>query len=61
MTTRSPHPPIVYSIREAMSVSSLGRTFLYSKISSNEIETVKVGNRRLVNAASLQRFLEQGT
>lgn len=52
------HPrPLAYSVKDAVQVSSIGRTTLYSLISSGEIETVKIGKRRLVNAASLARFV----
>jgi excisionase family DNA binding protein len=49
--------PLTYSIKDAIQVSSIGRTTLYSLISSGEIETVKVGKRRLVKAASLAKFI----
>jgi excisionase family DNA binding protein len=49
--------PLAYSIKDAIQVSSIGRTTLYSLISSGEIETVKVGKRRLVKAASLAQFI----
>jgi excisionase family DNA binding protein len=49
--------PLAYSIKDAVQVSSIGRTTLYSLISSGEIETVKIGKRRLVKAASLARFI----
>ncbi|MEO6093439.1 MAG: helix-turn-helix domain-containing protein [Novosphingobium sp.] len=49
--------PLAYSIRDAVQVSSIGRTTLYGLISSGEIETVKIGKRRLVKAESLARFI----
>ena len=49
--------PLAYSIKDAVQVSSIGRTTLYSLIASGDIETVKVGNRRLVKAASLASFI----
>ena len=49
--------PLAYSIKDAVQVSSIGRTTLYSLISSGQIETVKVGKRRLVKAASLASFI----
>jgi excisionase family DNA binding protein len=52
------HPvPLAYSIKDAVQVSSIGRTTLYGLISSGEIESVKVGNRRLIKAASLAKFI----
>ena len=49
--------PLAYSIKDAVQVSSIGRTTLYGLISSGEIETVKIGKRQLVKAASLARFI----
>jgi len=49
--------PLAYSIKDAVQVSSIGRTTLYGLIASGDIETVKVGKRRLVKAASLARFI----
>jgi excisionase family DNA binding protein len=56
ISNTTPHP-LAYSIKDAVRVSSIGRTTLYSLISSGEIETVKIGKRRLVKAASLARFI----
>ena len=49
--------PLAYSIKDAVMVSSIGRTTLYGLIASGDIETVKVNKRRLVKAASLARFI----
>ena len=57
MIPNSSPRPLAYSIKDAIQVSSIGRTTLYGLISSGEIETVKVGKRRLVKAASLARFI----
>lgn len=57
MNADTPLRPLAYSIKDAVQVSSIGRTTLYGLISSGEIETVKIGKRRLVKAASLARFI----
>lgn len=57
MNVNSHLHPLTYSIKDAVQVSSIGRTTLYSLISSGKIETVKVGTRRLVKAASLANFM----
>lgn len=49
--------PIVYSIREACRISSLGRTRLYQLINSGQLEVTRLGRRTLVSAASLHRLL----
>ena len=53
--------PLAYSVAEAMQVSSLGRTKLYELISLGSIETIKVGRRTLIKAASLHKLVESGT
>jgi excisionase family DNA binding protein len=57
MTINALPRPLAYSIKDAIQVSSIGRTTLYGLISSGEIETVKIGKRRLVKADSLARFI----
>ena len=52
--------PIAYSVNDAASVSSIGRTRLYELINQGKIETVKIGRRTLVKAASLHRLIETG-
>ena len=49
--------PLVYSVREACRISSLGRTRLYQLINSGQLEVTRLGRRTLVNAASLHRLL----
>ena len=53
--------PLAYSVAEAMQVSSLGRTKLYELINLGNIETIKVGRRTLIKAASLHKLVESGT
>ena len=49
--------PITTSIKEAMRISGLGRTFLSELMDLGKIQTVKIGRRRLVVLASLQHYL----
>jgi excisionase family DNA binding protein len=51
------HPPISYSIKEAMAVSSLGRTRLYDLINDGSLKVTRIGGRTLVNAQSLRELL----
>lgn len=53
--------PLAYSVSEAMHVSSLGRTKLYELINIGSIDTIKIGRRTLIKAASLQKLVENGT
>lgn len=55
------HPaPLVYSVSDAMRVSSLGRTKLYELINQGVLDTIKIGRRTLVKAASLHQLVETG-
>jgi translation elongation factor EF-1alpha len=57
MTSTPPAEPLAYSIKDAIRVSSIGKTRLYSLINSGDIKITKVGNRTLVNAASLKQLV----
>ena len=57
MDSNSLPRPLAYSIKDAVQVSSIGRTTLYALISTGKIETMKIGKRRLVKAASLAYFI----
>lgn len=46
-----------YSIREACEVSSLGRTTLYSHISSGRLKVTRVGGRTIVQAKALHALI----
>ena len=50
--------PLLVSIAEAAQALSLGRTSVYELIRTGELETRKMGRRRLVLAASLRRLVE---
>ena len=50
-------PKLAYSIREACAASSLGRTNLYSQISSGRLRAVRVGGRTLIPAESLHALI----
>ncbi|MGW8135577.1 helix-turn-helix domain-containing protein [Sphingomonas zeae] len=59
MDIHNPNPAtLTYSIAEACRVTSIGRTRLYELITGGRVETVKIGRRRLVKAASLHRLVE---
>lgn len=49
--------PVTVTIPAAMRASGLGRTKIYELIARNEIESVRVGARRLVVFASLKARL----
>jgi hypothetical protein len=47
-------------VPEALRVSGVGRTMLYSLIAKNEIESLTIGKRRLIVFASLKARLTSG-
>jgi excisionase family DNA binding protein len=49
--------PIAYSIAGACEVSNLGRTTIYAAIKRGELETCKIGRRRLVTDEALRAWL----
>ena len=49
---------LALTIAEATRVSGLGRTTLYEAIGAGRIEARKAGNRTLIPADSLRRFLD---
>jgi Helix-turn-helix domain len=45
------------SVDDAVKVSGLGRSMIYNKMKSGEIEWMKIGTRRLIKVSSLRRLL----
>ena len=50
-------PKLNYSIDEACHAGGIGRSTLCEAISAGELETLKIGKRRLVPVAALERWL----
>jgi excisionase family DNA binding protein len=50
---------LAYSVDEACSATSLGRTAVFDLLRRGEIASVKVGRRRLIPVASLDAYLAQ--
>ena len=50
--------PIAYTILEAARVSGLGRTTIYELLGAGKLHAKKAGNRTLIPAESLLRYLE---
>ncbi|MEN7537200.1 helix-turn-helix domain-containing protein [Aurantiacibacter flavus] len=48
---------IAYSIKEACKASSLGRTTIYSHISSGRLRAVRIAGRTVIPAESLHALL----
>ena len=49
---------ITTTVKDACAMSGIGRTKLNELIGSGQIESVKIGKRRLVKVESLKRLLE---
>jgi excisionase family DNA binding protein len=48
---------LAFSIREACTASSLGKTTLYTHINSGRLKAIRVGGRRVIPAESLHALL----
>ena len=53
-------PKLAYTIKEAVSVTGLGRTSLYLAIRMGELRVVKKGARTIILDRDLRRWLEGG-
>lgn len=50
---------LLCSIEDAMTTLSIGRTAIFDLLRSNEIDSVKIGRRRLILVASLHTYLDR--
>lgn len=50
--------PLAYSISEACTLTSVGRTTLYSAIKTGDLKVHKIGRRTLITANDLVTWLE---
>ena len=48
---------LVYTIREAASLLTLGRSSMYNAVRNGSIPSVKLGRRILIPRAALEQFL----
>lgn len=49
--------PVLISVKEAAKALGLGRTTIYELINGGQLEAVKLGSRRLIKVASMQRLI----
>jgi len=54
-------PKLAYSIREACTASSLGKTTIYSLIAAGRLKAVRVGSRTVIPAGSLRALINGPT
>lgn len=50
---------LTISVAKTIKILGLGRTKVYVLINSRELETIKIGNRRLVKVESIRRLIEK--
>lgn len=50
--------PIAVSPSEAARLAGLGRTTIYAALSSGELESIKIGTRRLIAVDALRAWLQ---
>jgi hypothetical protein len=57
--TNDPREPLAYRPAEALAVFPIGRSALYEKMRSGEIESFKIGRARFIPRESLIRFMHR--
>lgn len=53
-----PSNKLAYSIKEAVQALGMSRTAIYKMMANGEIETFKIGTRRLISAEYLRAWLQ---
>lgn len=56
-TEQNTLPKLAYSVREAVEVSSLGRTTIYAHIAANRLKANRIGGRTVISAESLHALI----
>lgn len=57
-STPESRPPVLLTIEEARTVLRLSRWSLYKLINERRLKTIKIGQRRLIPADDLHRFID---
>ena len=52
--------PMLVTVQEAMRLLSLGHSTIYTLIGAGELDTIKVGRRRLIKMSSVHRLADTG-
>lgn len=52
---------LAYSVLEAAEASGLGRTTIYGLIQQGRLPSRKIGKRRIIAAADLERLINEGS
>jgi len=59
ISSTKPHEPLAVTVQEAVHLSGIGRTRLYTAIADRELTPVKIGRRTLVLFEDLQAWLRR--
>jgi excisionase family DNA binding protein len=49
--------PLAVTVSIALNLTGIGRTTLYQLIDKGTVESIRIGRRRLINYASLERLM----
>jgi excisionase family DNA binding protein len=52
-------PPALYPILDAAQVLGIGKTKTFELIRAGELETVRIGRRRLIPAAAIDEYVDR--
>jgi excisionase family DNA binding protein len=52
---------LLVSVNAAARLLSLGRSSIYNLMASTDIETVKIGNRRLIKLESIEALIDRNS
>ena len=52
---------MLVSVNTAGHLLSLGRSSIYNLMASTDLETVKIGNRRLIKVASIEALIDRNS
>ena len=52
--------PLLCSVRRGCELLGVGKTKMHSLIAEGAVDTVKIGKRRLIKYASIERLAEEG-
>ena len=50
---------LLHTVTETAGILAIGRTRTFEKVASGEIESVRIGRRRLVPAAAIVEYVER--
>lgn len=59
METDTAVTPLLHSVDQVMTLTGLGRSAVYERLKTGEIESVKVGARRLIPHDAILRFVAE--